>query len=310
MNTRLPPLNSLKAFEVAARHLSFTKAANELFVTQAAVSHQIKSLESFLGIKLFMRKNRSLLLTEEGQSYYLDIKDIFNSLNLATQKLFAKGEKGTITVCIQPSLAIQWLVPKLSEFNAKYPEIDVRIKADDGDDDTLHDDVDIAFYYGRGPWANVNATKIIDEYLQPVCSPAMLMSGNALFEIKDLTKQTLLHDTSRNDWKRWFKSVGEDSKLVNIKAVKQGPIFSHSALVLQAAVHGQGVALVNNILAKPELEAGRLVAPFPQVLNTKNGFYIVVREEQLECSRIAQFRDWVIATVAAEASEVIELENY
>lgn len=295
MSARLPPLNALKAFEASARHLSFTKAANELFVTQAAVSHQIKGLENHLGIKLFMRKNRALLLTEEGQSYFLDIKDIFISLQEATQKLLAKGAKGAITVSIQPSLAIQWLVPKLADFSKQYPDVDVRIKADDRDDDTLANDVDIAFYYGRGPWPNVVAEKIITEYLQPVCSPTLLMGEHTIVDIEDLKNHTLLHDNSRNDWKRWFKRTSIQS--IN---VDQGPIFSHSALVLQAAIHGQGIALVNNVLAKPEIDAGRLVTPFEQVLINKNAFYLVCRDEQLETSKIAQFRQWVLNTLRQE----------
>lgn len=129
MSKRLPPLNALRVFDAAARHLSFTKAAEELFVTQAAVSHQIKSLEDFLGLKLFRRRNRSLLLTEEGQSYYLDIKEIFSSINEATRKLQARSAKGALTVSLPPSFAIQWLVPRLSGFNSAYPGIDVRIQA-------------------------------------------------------------------------------------------------------------------------------------------------------------------------------------
>lgn len=298
MSTRLPPLNALKAFEASARHLSFTKAASELFVTQAAISHQIKALESHLGIKLFIRKNRALLLTEEGQSYFLEIKDIFISLLEATQKLLAKsakGAKGAITVSIQPSLAIQWLVPKLTHFSKQHPDIDVRIKADDRDDDTLENDVDIAFYYGRGPWPNVVAEKIITEYLQPVCSPMLLMGNHSIVEVADLKHHTLLHDTSRNDWKRWFKTT-----VIKSSNVDQGPIFSHSALVLQAAIHGQGVALVNNVLAKPEIDAGRLVSPFPQVLVNQDAFYLVCRDEQLETAKISQFRSWVLDTVMRE----------
>jgi Transcriptional regulator len=137
MSKRLPPLNALRVFDAAARHLSFTKAAEELFVTQAAVSHQIKSLEDFLGLKLFRRRNRSLLLTEEGQSYYLDIKEIFSSINEATRKLQARSAKGALTVSLPPSFAIQWLVPRLSGFNSAYPGIDVRIQAVDREEDKL-----------------------------------------------------------------------------------------------------------------------------------------------------------------------------
>ena len=147
MAARLPPLNALKAFEASARHLSFTRAADELFVTQAAISHQIKSLEEYLGIKLFMRKNRALLLTEEGQSYFLDIKEIFNSILEATEKLLARGAKGAITLSLPPSFAIHWLVPRLSAFNQLHPDIDIRIKAVDQNEGLLTEDVDIAIYY-------------------------------------------------------------------------------------------------------------------------------------------------------------------
>ncbi|WP_394176958.1 transcriptional regulator GcvA [Thalassotalea litorea] len=304
MATRLPPLNALKAFEASARHLSFTKAADELFVTQAAVSHQIKSLENHLGIKLFMRKNRALLLTEEGQSYYLDIKDIFTALQDATQRLLARNSKGAITVSLHPSLAIQWLVPRLSDFSRLYPDIDVRISADDRDEDTLTDDVDIAFYYGRGNWPGVIADRMMTEYLQPVCAPSLLedlSKHGQLAAIEDLSGQTLLHDTSRRDWKRFFKNVG-----IHSRNVDQGPIFSHSALVLQAAIHGQGIALGHNLLAKPEIEAGRLIAPFSEVLVNKDAFYIVCRSPLQEGGRIAQFREWVLDTVAEEEQAIDE----
>ena len=152
MSKRLPPLNALRVFDAAARHLSFTRAADELFVTQAAVSHQIKSLEDFLGLKLFRRRNRSLLLTEEGQSYFQDIKEIFSQLTEATRKLQARSAKGALTVSLLPSFAIQWLVPRLTSFNSAYPGIDVRIQAVDRQEDKLADDVDVAIFYGRGNW--------------------------------------------------------------------------------------------------------------------------------------------------------------
>ncbi|XQW86156.1 transcriptional regulator GcvA [Thalassotalea piscium] len=295
MAVRLPPLNALKAFEASARQLSFTKAAEELFVTQAAVSHQIKSLEEHLGLKLFMRKNRSLLLTEEGQSYFLDIKDIFNSLYEATEKLLARGAKGAITVSLQPSFAIQWLVPRLTSFSAQYPEIDVRIKAVDQDVNNLTEDVDIAIFHGRGRWPKVHADKLHTEYLIPVCSPLLLSGKKPLNTMHDLANHTLLHDTSRRDWKRWFKEA-------NVKGVNvnHGPIFSHSAMVVQAAVHGQGVALAQSVLAKPELDAGRLVNLFDHHLVSKDAFYIVCREHQMDVGKIASFREWVLATVAEE----------
>jgi|TARA_B110000211_G_scaffold14041_1_gene14698 LysR family transcriptional regulator, glycine cleavage system transcriptional activator len=292
---RLPPLNALRAFEASARQLSFTRAAEELFVTQAAISHQIKALEDNLGIKLFMRKNRALLLTEEGQSYYLDIKDIFNALHDATERLLARGEKGAITVSMQPSFAIQWLVPRLNTFNLLHPDIDVRIKAVDQPENSLTEDVDLAIYYGRGRWRGIHAEQLHTEYLIPVCSPLLLSGKKPLNEIADLAQHTLLHDTSRRDWKRWFKHVDVRGGNVN-----HGPIFSHSAMVLQAAIHGQGVALAHSVLAKPDIDSGRLVCPFKEVLVSKNSYYIVCREQQLEIGKITAFREWVLQTVADE----------
>lgn len=302
MAERIPPLNALRAFEASARQLSFTRAAEELFVTQAAISHQIKSLEEHLGLKLFMRKNRALLLTEEGQSYYSDIKNVFNSLHEATEKLLARGAKGAITVSLQPSFAIQWLVPRLNTFNILNPDIDVRIKAVDQPDNSLTEDVDVAIYHGRGRWSGVHIDKLHTEYLVPVCSPLLLESGKPINRISDLANHTLLHDTSRRDWKRWFKETGVKGVNVN-----HGPIFSHSAMVVQAAVYGQGIALAHSVLAKPDIDAGRLVIPVSHTLVSKDAFYIVCREHQVDVGKIAAFRDWVLDTVASE--EAIDEDN-
>ncbi|MGG7447518.1 glycine cleavage system transcriptional regulator GcvA [Kosakonia oryzendophytica] len=294
MSKRLPPLNALRVFDAAARHLSFTRAADELFVTQAAVSHQIKSLEDFLGLKLFRRRNRSLLLTEEGQSYFQDIKEIFSQLNEATRKLQARSAKGALTVSLLPSFAIQWLVPRLSSFNSAYPGIDVRIQAVDREEDKLADDVDVAIFYGRGNWPGLRVEKLYAEYLLPVCSPLLLTGDKALKKPEDLAQHTLLHDASRRDWQTYTRQLG-----LNLN-VQQGPIFSHSSMVLQAAIHGQGIALANNVMAQSEIEAGRLVCPFNDVLVSKNAFYLVCHDSQAELGKIAAFRQWILAKAANE----------
>ncbi|WP_340608991.1 transcriptional regulator GcvA [Xenorhabdus bharatensis] len=296
MSKRLPPLNALRVFDAAARHLSFTKAAEELFVTQAAVSHQMKSLEDFLGLKLFRRRNRSLLLTEEGQSYYLDIKEIFTAINEATRKLQARSAKGALTVSLSPSFAIQWLVPRLSGFNQSFPGIDVRIQAVDREEDKLADDVDVAIFYGRGNWPGLRTDRLYPEYLLPVCSPSLLMGERPLKTPADLVNHTLLHDSSRRDWQAYVRQL-DMQQLIN---VQQGPIFSHSAMVIQAAVHGQGVALANNVMAQNEIDAGRLVCPFNDVLVSKNAFYLVCQDNQAELGKIAAFRKWVLAQAASE----------
>ena len=301
MSRKLPPLNSLRVFEAAARHSSFTRASEELYVTQAAVSHQIKALEEYLGIKLFRRQNRALFLTEEGQSYFLDIKDTFTSLIDATERLLARGAKGSLTVSLQPSFAIQWLVPRLSLFSELYPDIDVRIKAVDMDDGSLTDDVDVAIYYGRGKWKDLYAQKLHTEYLVPVCSPRLLNGVKPLKTPDDLKLHTLLHDTSRRDWTAWFKQ----GNIIGVN-VNQGPIFSHTSMVLQAAIHGQGVALGHSVLAQPEIDAGRLVRPFTDVLVSKNAYYVVCREEQDELGKIVAFRDWMLSLVEEEQQDFVE----
>jgi LysR family glycine cleavage system transcriptional activator len=296
---RLPPLNALRVFDSAARHLSFTKASEELFVTQAAVSHQIKSLEDFLGLKLFRRRNRSLLLTEEGQSYYLDIKEIFSDISDATRKLLARSAKGALTVSLPTSFAIQWLVPRLSGFHARYPGIDVRVQAVDRDDWKMSDDVDVAIFYGRGNWSGLRVEPLYAEYLIPVCSPSLMLGADPLTSPEALSHQTLLHDASRRDWQAYIRQLG----LQHIN-VQQGPIFSHTAMVVQAAVHGQGVALVNNVLAQAEIESGRLVCPFNHALASKNAFYLVCHENQAELGKIASFREWVLALAASEQESI------
>ena len=296
MSKRLPPLNALRVFDAAARHLSFTRAAEELFVTQAAVSHQIKSLEDFLGLKLFRRRNRSLLLTEEGQSYFLDIKEIFSQLTEATRKLQARSAKGALTVSLLPSFAIHWLVPRLSSFNSAYPGIDVRIQAVDRQEDKLVDyGVEYNGFVAGVNWPGLRVEKLYAEYLLPVCSPLLLTGEKPLKTPEDLAKHTLLHDASRRDWQTYTRQLG-----LNHINVQQGPIFSHSAMVLQAAIHGQGVALANNVMAQSEIEAGRLVCPFNDVLVSKNAFYLVCHDSQAELGKIAAFRQWILAKAAAE----------
>jgi len=297
---RLPPLKSLRVFELAARHLSFTKAAAELFVTQAAVSHQIKTLEEFLGLKLFRRRNRSLLLTEEGQNYFSEIRTIFSSIQEATDRLLESSEKGALTISLPPSFAIQWLVPRLADFNHLQPEIDVRIKAVDKEEGSLIDDVDVAIYYGKGHWPGLRADKLYQECLIPLCSPQLINGDKPLLTLADLSQHTLLHDTSRQEWKQFVK----ENEICNIN-VNHGPIFSHSTMVLQAAVHSQGIALGNNVLAQPEMASGRLVAPFDRVLMTDNAFYVVCHEKQAETGRVATFRDWMIERAKQEQRDIL-----
>ncbi|WAJ71464.1 transcriptional regulator GcvA [Catenovulum adriaticum] len=294
---RLPPLNALRSFEVAARHLSVTLAAEELFVTQAAVSQQIKTLENFLNVKLFIRRNRKLILTEVGASYYFEIKDVFENILDATQAIFNTQNSDSITVGVPPSFAIQWLVPRLNLFSEQFPEIDVRIKAVDLDEGLLTEGVDVAVYLGTGNWKGLAAYKLHTEYLAPVCAPSILNNKMPLDDFEDLRKHTLLHDKSRKYWRLWGQKLGPKDL-----DVRHGPIFSHSSMVLQAAVLGQGVALGHSVLARPEIEAGRLIEPFSERLITKDAYYLVCRDKDVNDTKISAFIDWALDLIAQEES--------
>ena len=182
MKRSLPPLNGLRAFEAAARHMSFTDAADELSVTQAAISHQVRGLEQRLGLKLFVRRNRSLLLSEAGQAYLPSVRGAFDQLNEATEKLLQKDRGGHLTVTTTASFAMKWLVPRLGGFQRANPEIDVRISTGTGLIDFSREDVDIGIRYGRGQWPSLTAERLVTEDVMPVCAPSLLKGPNGAQE--------------------------------------------------------------------------------------------------------------------------------
>ncbi|MCF6193369.1 MAG: LysR family transcriptional regulator [Kangiellaceae bacterium] len=208
MARRVPPLKSLRAFEAAGRHLSFTRAADELFVTQAAISHQIKSLEEYLGLPLFIRYNRKLLLTDEGQNYWPKIRNMFESLIIATDQLKFQLSGGPLTVSVVPTFATSWLIPRLSDFNKTYPEIEVRLKASDDSVDFLQEDVDLAIYYEIADYPGQYSVRLLAEQLTPLCSPSFLDGDLPLNTPKDLKKHNryiILPKKSIYDhWKNWI----------------------------------------------------------------------------------------------------------
>lgn len=291
MSRRLPPLNSLRAFEAAARHLSFTKAAEELFVTQAAISHQIKALEDFLGVQLFIRRNRKLLLTDEGQLYWPKIRDIFEKLVNATEQVKAQGATGSLTVCVIPTFATLWLIPRLAEFGELHPEIEVRIKASDVEVDFVREDIDIAIYYGKGEYDGLCCDVLFEEHLTPVCSPDFPQKKN-LKTPEDLKNVTLLHDASTEEWRTWLKSA--DVTGVNLD---HGPVFSHSGMVLQAARHGQGIAMGHSVLSQMDIETGRLIAPFDIVVDSGYSYDLVCPENSYDSPKVVAFREWLLSKV-------------
>ncbi len=291
----LPSLNGLRAFEAAARHLSFTRAAEELNVTQAAVSHQIKGLEERLGIALFRRLNRALVLTEAGQRLYPATRDAFDRLAEAVEGLRARTTTGPLTVSVLPSFAAKWLVPRLSRFQERYPDIDLRIAALERLVDLARDDVDVAIRFGAGNWPGVRADLLLKNYLTPVCSPSML---DRLREPADLAHVTLLHESMEPmaqfpDWAAWLRAAG-----VSGVDVTRGLRFSHTHILLQAAIDGRGVALGQLALAADDLAAGRLAAPFDLKLPAGYAYYLVCLPGAVERPKIKAFREWVFAETA------------
>ncbi len=293
MALRLPPMNTLRAFEAAARHLSFTQAAEELHVTQAAVSHQIKALEEALGVKLFRRLNRAIRLTEEGQDFVTEIRKALNHLAAAVEKLSAPEAGGPLTVSVLPSFASKWLVPRLGRFRDKHPEIDVRISASLQLTDFQRDDVDLVVRYGRGEYDGLHSVRLMTEDIFPVCGPALLEGPNALRKPEDLRHHTLLHDDAYVDWTMWLLVAG-----VAGVDPRQGPFFTDSALVIQAAAAGQGVALARGALAAGDLAAGRLVKPFDIALPTDYAYYILSPKATASRPKITAFREWLLEEVA------------
>jgi LysR family transcriptional regulator, glycine cleavage system transcriptional activator len=295
MSRRLPPLNALRAFEAAARHLSFTRAADELHVTQTAISHQIKALEERLGVRLFRRLPRGLLLTEEAQRYLPPIRDAFDQIAAATEQLGAGGSSGRLTVSVLPSFAAKWLVPRLGRFRATHPDLDLRISASSQLVDFARDDVDTAIRMGAGRYPGLRVDRLFGERMVPVCAPKLLTGARPLRRPQDLREHVLLHDDDHTGWQLWLE-------LAEVEGVDptRGPIFTDSAMVVQAAAEGQGVAIARRVLAAGDLAAGRLVQPFEVSLPHDLAYYLVSPEATAEQPRIRAFRAWLLAEAQAD----------
>jgi LysR family glycine cleavage system transcriptional activator len=295
----LPSLNGLRAFEAAARHLSFTRAAAELSVTQTAISHQIRRLEEQLGIRLFVRQNRALALTREAQGYLPAVRAAFDDLRRATARLMRPEREGVLIVSTMASLAAKWLVTRVAAFQDAHPSLEVRITTSSHLVDFQREEVDMAVRYGRGSWPGLRAQWLMAEDIFPVCSPAMLNGAKPLRRPEDLAHHTLLHTTVlREDWQLWLTAAGLPVSL----ALRRGLSFDQSFMAVQAAIDGLGVALGRSRLVDADIAAGRLVVPFDVVLPADAGYYIVAPEATADTPKFALFRDWLIGSVAPGAS--------
>jgi LysR family glycine cleavage system transcriptional activator len=295
MTSRLPSLNGLRAFEAAARHLSFTNAASELNVTQTAISHQIRRLEQELGIRLFVRQNRALALTPEAKDYLPGVRAAFNDLRLATDRVLRRDKDHVLTVSTLASLAAKWLLPRLSAFQEAHPGIDVRITTSTGLVDFKSGDVDAAIRYGRGHWPGLRADWLMADELFPVCSPALLTGEKPLRCPQDLAHHTLLHSSGGydDDWRLWLTAAGLPADI----SKQPGLTFDLILVTVQAALDGLGVAMGRTSYVEADIAKGRLVVPFKIALPADAGFYLVSPEASADQPKLASFRQWLKASL-------------
>jgi LysR family glycine cleavage system transcriptional activator len=293
MVARLPSLNGLRAFESAARHMSFTQAAQELNVTQTAISHQIRRLEAELDVSLFLRLKDGLALTEAGQAYLPGIRSAFHELRYSTEQLFATRDNTVLTISTLVSVASKWLLPRLPAFQQTFPDIDVRVSAATDLVDFRQGGIDAAIRYGRGDWKGLRADWLMSDEIFPVCSPALLKGGKALQTPADLANHTMLQVSGMTaaDWNTWLSAADQPAKLAKGSRLT----FDLAMMAVQAAGDGQGVCIGRSTYVDDDLRAGRLVAPFALRLKDDLGFYLVTPHETANSKKIVALRTWLLA---------------
>jgi LysR family glycine cleavage system transcriptional activator len=303
MPRRLPQLNALKAFEAAARHESFTRAAEELHVTQGAVSHQVKALEAELGVKLFNRERQRLIITEAGREYLAVVRDALDRIAVGTERLVQRQSSGVLTVSTSPDFAAKWLVYRLGRFAEAHPAIDLRVSATMHHVDFAREDVDMAVRHGDGGWPGLDVTRLCSEQLFAVCSPKLL-AGARIRQSADVVKFPLLHLDSREGWSKWLAAAG-----VSDPDLARGTVLNRASMLIDAAVDGQGVALARTTLAAWDLLAKRLVRPFDIALPLTKSYWIVCPKATAALPKIALFRDWLLAEAADDSRRLKALDK-
>jgi LysR family glycine cleavage system transcriptional activator len=306
---RLLPLNALRAFEAAARHLSFTRAAEELSVTPGAVSQHIRQLEDHAGGPLFRREGRGLELTDTGRAALPLLREGFERLLDASALLREPPRRRQLAVSVAPSFAAKWLMPRMDRFHELHPDVEVWISADMEIVDLSEGPVDVAVRYGPGDYPGLVAERLLTETVLPVCSPALLSGENPIRTPQDLARHVLLHDMSPDkdpscpDWAMWLKARGAAG--VDPRA---GPRFNQSALVIEAAIRGRGVGLAKRTLAQADLEAGRLVAPFADGSTTIDfAYHVVLPRNRPASASTTLFVDWLKAEAVAHENSMDQL---
>lgn len=283
---RALPLNALRAFDAAARHLSFTRAAKELSVTHGAVSRQVLALEERLGETLFQRTPRGLALTRAGQTLAVGTNEAFARLATAIEAATNHSGPRAVSITTLASVAARWLVPRSIRFARQHPDLDLRVSTSTRVVDLRREGVDLAIRYGRGQWPGMHSVRLFEPREFPVCSAAYAAK---LREPADLAKVTLLHDMTIDRWGAWLKVAG-----VPETVARKGPVFEDMNVVLQAAIEGEGVALASVTMVKADLDAGRLVRPFDLDVTVDRSYYAVCAPERLVDPDVRAVMEWLV----------------
>jgi len=293
---RLPPLNAVRAFEAAARHCSFTRAADELFVTQGAISHQVKLLEEWFGFLLFDRHKRELHLTKKGEIYLPSVRVMLNELHVATRALLDEDSERLLCVSVAESFAVNWLINRMRKFSNRHPDLDIRLASQNQIDDfgnVIGEEgpnwVDLRIRYGRGKWPGLHVTKLFDEDVFPVCSPELIDETKPLKELNDLNQYVLIHDDMQMSWESWVRSVGSTQSIST-----RGPKFSHSHMALQAALNGEGIVLGRSVLTLDYLDSGQLIRPLNISVPAEHSYYLLCQERMVSNPKIKAFSSWLL----------------
>jgi LysR family glycine cleavage system transcriptional activator len=303
MLRRLPSLNALKAFEATARSESVTRAAEELCVTQGAVSQQVKALEAALGIKLFFRERQRLVITEAGREYLAVVRDALDRIAVGTERLVQRQTSGVLTVSTSPDFAAKWLVHRLGQFAEANPDIDLRVSAAMHHVDFAREEVDLAVRHGDGNWAGLGVVRLCSEQLFPVCSPKLVSGRNRITIASDLLKFPLLRLDDWQTWSRWFEAAGVNDP------VAHGPVLNRASMLIDAAVDGQGIALARTALAAWDLINGRLVRPIDVSLRLRKTYWIVCPKATSALAKITMFREWLLAQAADDLRRLKTLRS-
>jgi LysR family glycine cleavage system transcriptional activator len=294
MPRKLPPLNALRAFEAAGRYLSFTGAAQELLVTQSAVSRHVSSLEDWLGAKLFFRRQRGIELTARGEAYFRALSSALDQIDHATRRVRDNTHETLLRLKLPPTFAIRWLVPRLSRFKALHPEIEIQVVTSHNPGDFEREDVDVFVHSEFGAPSGEGYRRLFGEVLLPVCSPRLLAGGAPLAQPADLARHVLLSSSNRpRDWPLWLAAAG----LPTLEA-QDSMVFDNAALAYQAAIDALGVVIAQRALIADDLKAGRLVAPLAIQAPTQGAYYLAFHPHRPKAPRVAAFEAWLLEEAA------------